>query len=123
MYFEGGDRVVKREAKKLLSKALNSLMLSIELFNRPSDYGRVDGVLIFLDHSFEMLLKAAILHRGSTIRQPSDAQTIGFETCVAKGLSDGAIKFLTEEQAVVLRTINSLRDAAQHHLLDISERH
>jgi len=36
-------------------------------------------------------------------------------------LSDGGIKFLSEEQALVLQTINGLRDAAQHHLLDISE--
>ena len=37
------------------------------------------------------------------------------------GLSDGKIKFLTEEQALTLQIINGLRDAAQHHLLDISE--
>jgi hypothetical protein len=36
-------------------------------------------------------------------------------------LSDGEIKFLREEQALVLQTINGLRDAAQHHLLDVSE--
>jgi hypothetical protein len=36
-------------------------------------------------------------------------------------LSDGTIKYLSEEQALVLQTINGLRDAAQHHLLDISE--
>ena len=38
-----------------------------------------------------------------------------------RGLSDGSIKFLNEEQALLLQTINGLRDAAQHHLLDISE--
>lgn len=37
------------------------------------------------------------------------------------GLSDERIKFLTEEQALTLQIINGLRDAAQHHLLDISE--
>jgi hypothetical protein len=112
---------MRREARLLLEKACDSLLLSIELFNRPHDRGRVSGVLIHLDHSFEMLLKAAILHRGGRIREARAAETIGFDACVRRGLSDGNIKFLTEEQALTLQTINGLRDAAQHHLLDISE--
>jgi hypothetical protein len=50
---------MKREARLLLEKACDSLLLSIELFNRPHDRGRVTGTLIQLDHAFEMLLKAA----------------------------------------------------------------
>ena len=99
------------------------MTLSVEIFNRPSNRGRVEGVLIFLDHSFEMLLKAAILHKGGKIREKRAKSTIGFDACVRKGVSDGGIKFLTEEQALTLQAINSLRDAAQHHLLDISEQH
>jgi len=112
---------VKREAKLLLEKACDALVLSIELFNRPHDRGRVSGTLIQLDHGFEMLMKAAILHRGGRIREKRAKETIGFDACVRRSLSDGKIKYLTEEQALVLQTINGLRDAAQHHLLDISE--
>ena len=112
---------MKREAKLLLEKACNSLVLSIELFNRPHDRGRISGTLIQLDHGFEMLMKAAILHRGGRIRERGAKETIGFDTCVRRSLSDGKIKYLTEAQALVLQTINGLRDAAQHHLLDISE--
>lgn len=112
---------MKREAKLLLDKGCDSLVLSIELFNRPSDQGRVSSTLIQLDHGFEMLLKAAILHRGGRIRDKPAKETIGFDACVRRGLSDGKLKFLTDEQALVLQTINGLRDAAQHHLLDISE--
>jgi len=112
---------MKREAKLLLEKACDSLVLSIELFNRPHDRGRVSSALIQLDHAFEMLMKAAILHRGGGIRDKRAKQTIGFDACVRRSLSDGTIKYLTEEQALVLQTINGLRDAAQHHLLDISE--
>lgn len=112
---------MKREAKLLLNKAFDSLLLSIEFFNRPQDRGRVSGVLIQLDHGFEMLLKAAILHKGGRIREKRAKETIGFDACVRRGLSDGRVKFLTEEQALTLQTINGLRDAAQHHLLDISE--
>jgi len=112
---------MKREPKLLLAKACDSLVLSIELFNRPNDRGRVSSTLIQLDHAFEMLLKAAILHRGGRIRENRAKETIGFDACVRRALSDGRIKFLTDEQALVLQTINGLRDAAQHHLLDISE--
>lgn len=112
---------MKREAKLLLAKATDSLVLAIELFNRPYDRGRISGTLILLDHSFEMLMKAAILHRGGRIREKRAKETIGFNACVRRSLSDGKIKYLTEEQALVLQTINGLRDAAQHHLLDISE--
>jgi hypothetical protein len=112
---------MKREAKLLLEKASDSLVLAIELFNRPHDRGRVSSTLIHLDHSFEMFMKAAILHRGGRIREKRAKETIGFDACVRRSLSDGTIKYLTEEQALVLQTINGLRDAAQHHLLDISE--
>ncbi len=112
---------MKREAKLLLEKACDSLVLSIELFNRPIDRGRVSSTLIQLDHAFEMMLKAAIVHRGGSIREKRAKETIGFDACVRRSLSDGTIQFLGDEQALVLQTINGLRDAAQHHLLDISE--
>jgi hypothetical protein len=70
-----------------------------------------------------MLLKAAILHRGGKIRETGRKETLGFDACVRKALSDGSIKFLKDEQALQLQVINGLRDAAQHHLLDISEGH
>lgn len=112
---------MKRESKLLLNKAANSLVLSFEHFNRPWDRGRVEAVLILLDHAFEMLLKAAIVHRGGRIRKPREKQTIGFDECVRKALSDGSIQFLTDEEALLLQTINGLRDAAYHHLIEVSE--
>ena len=114
---------MKKEVKILRGKAIDSLVLSIELFNRPSEAGRAHGVLIFLDHAFEMLFKAIILHRGGRIREARAAQTIGFDASVRKGLSDAKVKFLTDHQALTVQMINSLRDAAQHHILDISEGH
>lgn len=114
---------MRREAKLLLRKACDALVLSIELFNRPHDRGRVSSTLILLDHAFEMLMKAAILHRGGRIREKRAKETIGFDACVRRSLSDGKIKYLSQEQALVLQTINGQRDAAQHHLLDISEAH
>jgi len=114
---------MKREVRLLLRKAFDALVLSVEHFNRPFDRGRSQAVLILLDHSFEMLLKAAILHRGGKIRERRAKTTLGFDACLRKGLSDGKLKFLDENHVLTLQAINGLRDAAQHHLLDISEPH
>ena len=93
---------MKKDVKILRKKAIESLILSIEHFNRPSDTGRVHAVLILLDHAFEMLFKSIILHRGGRIREPRSEQTIGFETCVRKGLSDAQVKFLDGNQALTI---------------------
>lgn len=114
---------MKRESRLLFAKGLDSLVIAIEHYNRPWNRGRADAVLILLDHAFEMLLKAAILHRGGTIRKPREKQTIGFDECLRKALSDGAVRFLKQEQVLQLQALNTLRDAAQHHLVDLSEQH
>src|SRR5262249_7082710 len=105
----------------LLEKASDSLLLAIEKFNCPFERGRVTWVLIALDHAFEMLLKASVLHRGGVIRKKGASETLGFDACVRTGLSNGKVKFLTDEQALTLQMLNGLRDAAQHHLLTIHE--
>lgn len=50
----------KRDVKELKQRAIHSLVLAIELFNRPHENGRPEGTLILLHHAFEMLLKAII---------------------------------------------------------------
>ena len=112
---------MKKEARHLYEKAIDSLTLSIELFNRPNDCCRTHGVLIFLDHSFEMLLKAAILHRGGKIKEKKAKETIGFGACVRKCFSEARIQFLNAEEVLTLQTINGFRDAAQHYTLVLSE--
>ncbi|MDP3395668.1 MAG: hypothetical protein Q8S57_03220 [Methanoregula sp.] len=112
---------MKREVKTLLDKSVASLLLSIELFNRPHDYARTCSVLILLDHSFEMLLKASILQKKGRIFDKISNYTIGFEKCLRIAVGDGNVRFLTKEQVLTLQTINSIRDAQQHYIIDVSE--
>ena len=112
---------MKKEARVLLDKSLDSVFLAVEHFNRPWDRGREEAVLILLDHAFELMLKACILERGGKIREKRAKETIGFDKCVRKCLSEDDIKCLTSEQAITIQIINSLRDAAQHYILEISE--
>jgi hypothetical protein len=59
----------KRDVAELKKRAINSLVLGIELFNRPHDQGRSESVLILLHHAFEMLLKAIIKDRTGPFTQ------------------------------------------------------
>lgn len=112
---------MKREARILLVKATDSILLAIEHFNRPWDRGRPEAVLVLLDRAFELMLKAVIVHGGERIREPRAKETIGFETCVRKCLSNAQVRCLTEEEALTVQVINTLRDAAQHYVVEISE--
>lgn len=112
---------MKKEVKILLGKSIDSLVLSVEHFNSPWDRGREEAVLILLDRSFELLLKAIILHKGSKIKDKGSRETYGFDKCVRKCVSEATVKCLSEEEALTIQILNSLRDAAQHYILDISE--
>lgn len=112
---------MKRNAKALLDRSLDSLHLAVELFNRPWDRGRKEGVLIFLDRSFELLLKSVLSAKNRSLREASSKETFGFDKCVRVCLSDERVKCVSEEDAITLQIINSLRDAAQHYILEVSE--
>src|SRR3984893_18104042 len=89
---------MRKEAKTLHSKAVDSLVVAVDHFNRCWDRGRVEAVLIMLDHAFELLLKAIIVHRNGNIREKNN-------------------------EAITLQSLNSLRDAAQHYVIELSEQH
>ncbi len=112
---------MRREAATLFGKAVDSLTLMVGRFNGTDDRGRSCAVMILLDHSFEMLLKAAIVHRGGRIRERNSNKTIGLDACVRKGLTDASIQFLDENQALTIQAINGVRDACYHYYVELSE--
>ena len=113
---------MKKSARILFGKSLDSLLLSIEHFNRPWNLGRPEAVLILLDRAFELLLKSIILHKAGKIREPGARETIGHEKCVRKCITEANVKCLTEDQGLTIQIINSFRDAAQHDIVELSER-
>lgn len=112
---------MKKRARLMFDKSVDSLVLAIEHFNRPWDRGRSEAVLILLDRAFELLLKAIILHKGGKIREPYAKETIGHEKCVRKCLTDEKVRCLTQDQGLTIQIINSFRDAAQHDIVELSE--
>ena len=49
--------------------------------------------------------------------------TIGFDLCLRKCLSEKDIKCLDENEVVCLQSLNNMRDAAQHHMVELSKEH
>jgi hypothetical protein len=113
---------VKKEAKLLYVRAVDSLVMGVDHFNRCWDRGRTEAVLIFLDRAFELVLKAIIVEKGGRIRDKRDnALTIGHDACLRLCFSDAKVKCLSEEDVIALQNLNSLRDAAQHYIVEPSE--
>lgn len=110
---------LRRETTRFKRRAINSLLLAIELFNHPHDAGRTEAVLILLQHAFEMLLKAAIYQARGTIFDPGEGISYRFDKCLGIARSDLGI--LNEDQAVTLSILDGERDCAAHNLLDLTE--
>lgn len=108
-----------RETRKFKTRALDSLMLAVELFNRPHGAGRVESVLILLQHAFEMLLKGAIFQKRGRIYEKGGDISYTFDKCLSISLSD--INIISQDDFCTLSILDCLRDCAMHNLLDISE--
>jgi len=110
---------LRRDTRRFKSRALHSLLIAIELFNRPHDIGRTETVLILLQHAFEMLLKAAIFQSRGVICDKKDGIAYGFDRCLGIARSDLGI--LSEDEALTLSILDGCRDCAMHNLLDLPE--
>jgi hypothetical protein len=111
---------MRRKTKAFMDRAIASLVLAIELFNRPSDSGRVEAVIILLDHAFEMLSKAIVLEKTGRIREKRALYNFGFEKCL--NICESQLRVIDKDSSLILRNLNGFRDDAQHNIMLISER-
>lgn len=109
----------KRDVSELKGRAINSLVLGIELFNRPHDQGRAEGVLILLHHAFEMLLKAIIKDRTGTVHAKGEKYSFGFDKCLE--VAQNEIKVISVDERATLSILDAHRDTAIHYYQDVSE--
>jgi len=115
---------LRQEVKVLKAKSVASLRSSVAAFNDPDDDGRHTRVLLTLQHAFEMLLKAALVHTQSrqadSVFDRKTGRSIGFEKCVALATERDAIR-LRDSEAGALRAIDAMRDDEQHWFNQVSE--
>jgi hypothetical protein len=110
---------VKRKTKSFLERAQDSLVLGVELFNRPYDQGRVDGVLSSLHHAFEMLLKGVVFEKTGRIQNKHEKKNYGLEKCLT--ICESTLNIIDRDEALVLKNLNGFRDASVHDIVEISE--
>ncbi len=115
----GGSVAKHPDFQHLLKRSLGSLQLAIELFNRPSDIGRAEGVLMLCHHSFELMLKALILDRTGTATDDERGFSYQFDTCLR--LAEEKLKLIDKDQRRFLSMLDNLRDSAAHYYQIISE--
>lgn len=115
------DRSVKlrNETKHLRNKSLSSIRSAMTAFNSLEEDGRATRVLLHLQHSFEMLLKASLVQNKHAVFDKATGKSIGFSKCV--NLSNGKPIALTAEEAGTLRSIDAMRDEEQHWYTIVDE--
>jgi len=109
----------KRDVSELKERAINSLVLGIELFNRPHDQGRAEGVLIFLHHAFEMLLKAIIKDKTGTVHVKGEKNSYRFKKCLE--VAQNEINVISADERATLSILDAHRDTSVHYYQDVSE--
>ncbi|MDL9978598.1 DUF3644 domain-containing protein [Microbacterium sp. ASV49] len=110
----------RRQTLLFRDTAVESLTLSIELYNRPSPIGRNHAVPILLGHGFEMLLKAVIFQIRGTVREPGeDKNSHSLGKCIAIAKDD--LEIISADEHALLATVKQDRDMATHDTLEIGE--
>lgn len=109
---------LKREAKTLKSKSIASLKRGLEAFNNHDDDGRPEAVLLMLQHSSEMLMKALLVQKGLDVFDKEKGTSIGIERALNLAQAHG---WLNIEQAGAIRVIDAMRDQAQHWMIVVPE--
>jgi hypothetical protein len=110
---------LKKNVGPLLDRSIESLTLAIEIFNRPSEIARTHAVLILLQHSFELLLKALILKKTGRVHEPDGRFSYSFARCLT--IATEELKALTPDERSTLAILDAQRDQAAHYYAEVSE--
>jgi hypothetical protein len=110
----------RRIVSQYHDRAIDSMRLAIEHFNRPYNDGRPEAVLHFALHAHEMLAKAILLNRNRRIQERRASKTVSLGTALNLLDSFGE-NVLDEANKVSLIALSNVRDAAQHSVVLLSE--
>lgn len=109
---------MRRRTRQLKETAIESLTLAVEIFNRPSTGARTQGVLLNLQHAFEMLFKAILWEDRGTICPQRSGNAYSCKECLGMIRALGC---LSEDEAVIAATIDAHRDGVQHQGAQVTE--
>ncbi|HEY0382232.1 MAG TPA: hypothetical protein VGC72_08545 [Candidatus Elarobacter sp.] len=101
----------KRDARILKAKAIASIKRALATFNAFEEEGRITSVLLHLQHSGEMLLKASLVQAGTCKVFEPNGMSIGMKKCLNHAAQH--LKSLDAEIGT-FRAIDAMRDHEQH---------
>lgn len=96
----------------LKQKSIDSFLLCLEVFNKPTIDYRLEGCVFFLCNAWELMLKAKLLEKGETIYYPKSSRTLSLSDCAAKLMTNK-----NDPIRVNLDLIISLRNTATHDII------
>lgn len=104
------DRV---EIKFMTDKSVQSFLLAIEVFNKPTIDYRLEGCVFFLCNAWELLLKAKLIELGVSIYYPGKkGRTLTLSDCVSKIMTNDK-----DPARINLSVIIALRNTATHFVI------
>lgn len=109
---------LKRDARTLKQKAMASLRRGLEVFNGHDDQGRTESVLLHMQHCSEMLIKALLVQKNKQVFDKEKGTSIGLEKALNISSSSG---YISSAQAGAIRSMDAMRDAAQHWMIVVPE--
>lgn len=102
--------------KRLLDKSIESFLMAIEVYNKPTIHYRVEGFSMFICNAWELLLKARMIStmgNQSIYYKDNPNRTLSLENCVAK--------VFTNQKAplrINLEKIIELRNTSTHFITE-----
>ncbi len=102
----------KKHIDFLKRKSIDSFLLCIEVFNKPTIDYRLEGCVFFLCNAWELMLKAKLLENGESIYYPKSSRTLNLSDCAAKLMTNKK-----DPIRINLDLIISLRNTATHDII------
>lgn len=112
---------INKQARPLLDKSIRRVRAAINAFNRIGGENRLDDAIITFHHAMEMLIKAGLLQKSSSIVDPDTGYHLQFKPCLRVAVHDDKAKFLSQEDRQVLLAVDAARGDAYHALLELDE--
>ena len=96
----------------LKQKSIESFLLCLEVFNKPTIDYRLEGCVFFLCNAWELMLKAKLLKDDISIYYPKSSRTLSLSDCASKIMTNK-----NDPVRINLDLIISLRNTATHDII------
>lgn len=101
---------------KLLEKSIESFMMSIEVYNKPSIKYRVEGFAFFICNAWELMLKSHMIKtfgEKSIYYKDNPTRTLSLENCIEKVFTNDK-----DPLRINLKKIVELRNTSTHFIVE-----